>query len=944
MANDLEKQGVQLVAEGADKYASDLDKGNAATVKSQKVINDFSKSVSGLLSDIASGAGFDKIISGISNVASSGQSLMGLFATLGTAGSGAGAAIATGMAGAVAAISGIVAVAGAAAAAVAGISAAINQAVALGGQLSKIQNATGASASAAGGIFAAAKISGTSIDTVTGSLQSLDARLDSLGNKSGAAFGKMTDATDKANKAIARLNEDYDRSINEITSSASDRIAELNKNLAESYASMIAKQQESEANFIRERDESRAASAQRITDIERAASETIAGITQRLSRLDADNARAREKARQSLADDIEQIESNLAKKVASLDDGAATDRNRAVENGAKQQASIEEDLQKQLVAIEQKYTAQRQSLQEKIYDPSTNPILRNYYKTQLGTLDKLQSAEEQSARDGASLKVDAAKRETEALLAEIQTRLDKEKKLAEDAAAEDIARRQKEAQARATEREREYAEQRGDLQAQIAKENAQRDEQTARERASLAGREADLQRSFDKQTEQARAAYDKQVVQAAEAQLKIQAETQKRLDAEKRQYDRQLEDINASLQASLTGGAAGAAAAIDPLNLALKTLGVTADEFQKLDVEGKIELIGGAVSKLISEGKIDEARTLLGQLFGPEQAAQLFDFYKRAQDLKDIGFTQDQIDNLKKYQESLNKADLQLQVLVASIGVDFLPIAQEFLDWALAFWEKHGPAITKALRDIAQYITGTVVPAVRDIRDWFVKFIDSITKAYDFIKQNLEIAFGTLGKAADDVWNKLEPVRKLVDSLSNVAMTGLSVNLGIASTAFDTLKKAASDVYNFLDRTFGPFLNDLKNGIIADFIYKIGLIKTGFDNFLNLAGQLATFFNNLATGIRGIQLPSWLTGGNVSVPSNTGGGGSYNSAKTSYTSPSSYSMPATAGQIAATYSTVSTSNSTNTATVNNNFYGQTEAAKVGDQTTAALFKAGLRVS
>lgn len=931
-----------MSAEGVDKYTSDLDKGNAATQKSQKVINDFSKSVSGLLSDIGSGAGFDKILGGISNVAASGQSLIGLFTNLGAAGGASGAAIATSMAGAVAAISGIVAVAGAAALAVAGISAAINQAVALGGQLSKIQNATGASASAAGGIFAAAKISGTSIDAVTGSLQSLDSRLDSLGDKSAKAFGKMSDATDKANKAIGRLNEDYNRTIGEITSGAADRIAEINKNLAESYADMIARQQEAETNFIRERDESRAASAQRITDIERAASETIAGLNQRLSRLDADNAREREKAAQDLADNIADIEGDLAKRVASLDDGANADRNRAGENAAKQQASIQEDLQKQLYAIEQKYTAQRQSLQEKIYDPNTNPILRNYYKTQIGTLDKLQTAEEQSARAGAGVKEEAVRRETAAELAAIADRLAKEKKLAEDAAAEDIARRRKDAAERATERQREYNEQRGDLQAQIAKENAQRDEQLARERAGLASREADLQRSFDKQNATAQASYDKQVASAAEAQLKIQAETQKRLDAEKRQYDRQLEDINASLAQSLTTGAAGAAAAIDPLNTALKTLGVTADEFAKLDVEGKIELIGGAVSKLIGDGKLDEARELLSQLFGPAQAANLFDFYTKAQKLEDLGFTQEQIDNLKKYQEGLNETDLRMQVLVASIGVDFLPIAQEFLNWAIDFWKVHGPAITKALRDIAQLITGTVVPTMRDVRDWFVKFLDSIKNAYNFIKQNLELAFATLATAATNVWEKLKPLRDLVDSIANVALAGLSLNLGIASTAFGTMKKAASDVYDFLDRTFGPALRDIKDGIIADFIYKIGLIKTGFDNFLNLSGQLATFFDNIANGIRGIQLPSWLGGGQSPTPSYGAGAGSYGgSGKTSYTSPQSYSPPATAGQIAAVYTTTSTSTNSNSATVNNNFYGQTEAAKVGDQTTAALRRAGL---
>lgn len=941
---DLEKQGVQMSAEGVDKYLSDLDRGNAATLKSQKIISDSAKSVNDLLSAAERNAGFPSLTSGLQGVATSAESLIPILGSVGGAGSGAAAAISAGMAAAAAAISGIIAIAGAAASAIAAVGSAINQAVALGGQLSKIQNATGASASAAGGIFAAAKITGTPIDAVTSSLQGLDQRLDSLGNKSTAAFGKMSDATDKANKAISRLNEDYARTVAEINSSATDRIAEINQNLAESYAEMIAKQKESETNFLRERDEARAASAQRITDIESAASERIAGLNERLSRLDADNAREREKARQDLADNIAEIEGDLAKRIASLDDGATTDRNRANENGAKQQASIEEDLQKQLLAIGQKYTSQRQSLQDKIYDPSTNPILRNYYKTQIGTLNKLQSAEESAARDGASAKEKAAKRETEALLAEIQTRLDKEKKLAQDAAAEDIAKRRKDASERAADRQREYDQQRGDLTAQIAKENAQRDAQVARERASLATREADLQRSFDKQTAQAQASYDKQVTQAAEAQLKIQAETTKRLDAEKRQYDRQLEDINASLQNSLTGGAAGAAAAVDPLVTALKTLGISAEDFAKLDTPGKIELIGKKVQELIGQGKLQEARDLLGQIFGPTQAAQLFDFYKQAAELQDGVFTQKNIDDVKKYNESLNKVDGAVSSLVSTIGIEFLPIAQEFLDWAIEFWDKHGPAITDALKTAARTITETVIPAMRDVKDWVIKFFDSLSKTYDFIKQNLEIAFGTLATAATNVWEKLKPVRDLVDSIANIALAGLSLNLGIASTAFDTLKKAADDVYKFLDRTFGPFLRDLKDGILADFLSKIGLIKQGFDNFLNLSGRLADFFNGIATSIGRIQLPSWLGGNGASPTFTPAVSFSGQQGRSSFTSPQSYSPPATAGQIAATYSTVSSSNSTNTATIQQNFYGQTEAAKVGDQTTAALFKAGLRVS
>lgn len=941
---DLENQGVSMVAEGVDKYAADLDKGDAATQKSQKVINDFSKSVDKLFTDLSKGASVSTIVKDFQNLASSGGKLIDLFGGLGAAGSGAGASIVAGATAAIGAIVAIGAAASAAALAIAGISSAINQAVALGSQLHNIQNATGASASAASGIFAAAKISGTDINAVTGSLQALELRVGNLGAKSEAAFGKMSDATDKANKAIGRLNEDYARSTADITTGAADRIAELNKNLAESYAAMIEKQKESEADFIRNRDEGRAASAQRIGDIEQAASERIAGLNQSLSRLDADNAREREKAAQDLADSITDIQSDLAKKVASLDDKANEDRNRAVDAGAKQQASIEEDLQKQLVSIEQKYTSQRQSLQDKIYDPNTNPILRNYYKTQIGTLNKLQKAEENSARSGASAKEDAARRDTAAQLAEVQTRLDKEKALVNAAAQEAIAKRQKDAGERATERQREYDQQRGDLQAQIAKENAQRDEQIGRERANLAMREADQQRSFDKQNAQAQAAYDKQVASAADAQLKIEAETTKRLDNEKRQYDRQLEDINASLAASLSGGAAAAADAINPVARALETLGVSAADFEKLDVEGKINLIGGAVTKLISEGKLDEARTLLEELFGPGQAAQLLDFYKQAQNLKDIGFTQDQIDNLTKYKQGLNNADLQLQVLVASIGVDFLPIAQEFLDWAIAFWKDNGPAVTQALRDIAQLITGTVVPAMRDVRDWFVRFLASISDTYKFIKGSLEIAFGTLATAATNVWNKIKPLRDLVDSLSNVAMAGLSVNIKIAAGAFDIFKKAASDVYNFLDKYLGPGIETIKKFGFDVLATSIGLVKKALDGILDLSGKLATFFDGIASDIRGIQLPSWLTGGAVAPTYSSGNGGS-GFGRTSVTTPQTYSPPASSGQIAATYSTISStsSNSAMSATIHQTFNGKVDAAGVGDATANALFKQGFSV-
>lgn len=948
-ADNLETSGVRLVAEGADKYAGDLQKAGKAG-------DALGASIKRLAQDVVGGAGFDKIAKDILSVGTNAGEAVGLLNKVSAAGGSAGGGVAAGMATAVGAIAGVIAIAGTAVLAVIAIGNAIQSAVSYGSSISRLQDSTGLSGGLAQSLSGGAAISGNSASGIAGTFNAIGKAADDLGEKSDKAFGKMASAIDKADTRLARLNEDYARSVDEINASAAERSQEINDRLVESHAAMLQKQQRAdeeyaravaenqaarariEEDFNREIGEGRAALSRRIGDIEASSAESIARLSERQARSTDDYTRETERSREDLAQSILDIDTNLADKLEALQYRAAEQSTDAVDDGAAAQTKIQEDLQKQLYSIEQKYSAKRQSLQDKIYDPNTNPILRAYYKTQLKSLDGLQKAEEDGARSGASAKEEAARRETERRLAEIQRRLQRETQLEEQEAARRRQREINDSTQRTGDRDREYAQQTADLQAQIQRENAQRDQQTARAREDAALREADLRRSYERQiadagardaalkrsydqnAADAKASYDKQVADAAAAQLKIQAETEKRLAAEKRQYDRALEDIQTAL-ANAGGGGSAAAAGIDKVAKGFDMLGISAEKYKALSMDEQWKLLNDRVLEFVDSGNTDKAIELIMNLTGAsrEQAAQFVrsSIASREADkiLKTLGFTDEQIEQARKTQEGFNTVKLALELLGAQIGAFFLPIVLDLIATIKLAWE------------------------------WFTtKFLPGLKDTYNFIKDKLEGSFASLSTGAVKLWDKLEPVRKVVGAIANVAMAALDLKVREVEAFWSQyLGPAFEKVGNFLEQHIAPVLRDIGGGILNDFNTKFQVAKSIFEWLYNHLGSVADFFNNIATNIGRISLPSWLQ------PSGSGF-----QANVTYPQPPqqpdyssgfrSQSVPATGAQMAAGRSAIGGNTTTHSSVANVTVnVAKGDSKSVSDGVSSALFKAGFSV-
>lgn len=774
MAGDLIEQGAKLVADGADKFISDIERANRVLEKNREVLQKSAAEAS-----------------------AAGPATADLASAFTTLGSVAGGLIVT--LGAVAAAVGVVA------GAVAAAGAAINTALNFGAAINDIQNVTGMSAQMAQSVYGAARVSGTSVDTVTRAFSNLNDHIDKADRKSGAALGRISTAASDAGKRMARLNEDYAQNVGDINAQLAERIAAINAQRVDAEQQLTERLSRLNEEYSSTIADGRAQLAQRLGDLEESHAGRVASINERIA-----------EETSNTADKRAAIERDLGDKLGELNYKAQKDIERIQSDGAKDQARISESLQRELASIDQKYTSQRQSLQEKIYDPNTNPILRAFYKTQLKSLDTQQQNEQQAARDSYAAKAEQAKRETQIAIDAVTERTQRETAI-ERAAAE----------RRLGELAADNAKRIVALQAQLAQEDAEFQKQSVRLQAEQSKREADARASLDRQTADARAAYEKQIADTASAQARIEVETQKRLDREKQRYDRSAQDIADSMTKALSAGAGGGgAAAIDPVINAFDRLGISIAEFQKLTPDQQFEVLNKAVGKLIADGKLAEAHDILSQLFGPAMAGQMLEFFKESQTLRDLGFTKEQIDSLTAFRKKTNEVGLELEVLVAQIGMDLLPIVEEMIAGFQKFWKEHGPAITKAIREIAQWLSTQLVPAIRDTWNWLTtQFIPGVERAANAVGT----AFKTSLDAVTFAFNRdFGPAISAVSKFINDQITfsnNLRTSLGIlasqigttVSQAFDSGKRAIDgflggirDIYNFVSGTFNRAIQDLQ--------------------------------------------------------------------------------------------------------------------------------------
>jgi hypothetical protein len=775
--SDLIEQGTRLIAEGADKFISDIDRANKVLEKNREMLQ--------RSADAARTAG-----PGVDDLAST-------FTTL------------AGVAGGVVVALGAVAVAaGAVAAAVAAAGASINTALNFGAAINDIQTVTGLSAQMAQSVYGASRVSGTSVNTVTSAFANLNERIDKSEQKAGVALGKISTAASDAGKRMARLNEDYAQSVGDINEQLAERIAAINERRVEAEQQLAERLSRINEDYSRTIADGRERLAQRLGDLEESHADRVASINERIA-----------EETTSSADKRANIERNLTEKLEDLNYKAQQDIGRIQADGAKDQARVQEGLQRELASIEQKYGSQRQSLQDKIYNPSTNPILRAYYKTQLKSLDAQQKNERSAAEASYRAKAEQARRETQIAIDAVNERTQRETAIERAAAARKLADL-------AADSARRIAA----LQADLAKEDAEYQKQTSRLQAENAKREADARASMERQTADARAAYERQIADAAAAQAKIEAETAKRLEREKQRYDRATQDIADSLTKALsTGGGGGGAAAkaIDPVTDAFNRLGISIAEFQKMTPDEQFNTLNQAVGKLISEGKLQEAYDILSQLFGPAMAGQMLEFFKESQTLRDLGFTQEQIDSLVEFRKKSNEVGLELEMLVAQIGTDLLPIVSEMIAGFQRFWKEHGPEITRVIRDIAQFLSGRLAPAIRDVWNWItLHFIPGVTTAANQLggafKRDLDSVTNAFNR---DFGPAIESVKTFIGNLFT-EVTNLGTTLGALATqistsvteAFNSGKTAVEgflngirDIYNFVSTTFNTAIQNLQS-------------------------------------------------------------------------------------------------------------------------------------
>lgn len=810
MPDNLQLQGVKLVVEGESESAKALkrleelnDRVKASLERQAQAEREAAKADEELTRARESLAKANQELQGA--IASQNSSLSQAVPAISSATSATSGLTAASVAltGAVAAAAAAIAVIGAA---IAGAGAAINTALNFGDAIHDIQAVTGTSAQMAQSIYGAARVSGTSVSSVTGAFAGLNERIDKTEQRAGVALGKVTNAANDAAKRMARLNEDYAQSVSDINEQLAERLAAINEQRVEAEQRLTERLARLNEDYNRTVADGRAQLTQRLSDLDESHGERVASINERIASEVEDVAGRRV-----------DIERSLNEKISDLNYDRQKDIERIQTDGVQDQTRLQEGLQRELASIEQKYASQRQSLQDKIYNPSTNPILRAYYKTQLKSLNDQQKNERSAAEASYRAKADQARRETQIAIDAVNERTERELAIERAAAARKLA-----------EINADSAKRLAALQAQIAKEDAEYAKQTERLRAEQARREADSRASYERQVADTRAAYDKQIEAAAAAQLKIEAETAKRLEREKQQYDRSAQDIADSLDKALSagGGGGGVAKAIDPIADAFDRLGIKVSDFQKLSPDEQFNVLNQAVGKLISEGKLQEAFDILSQLFGPAMAGQMLEFFKEAQTLRDLGFTQEQIDQLVAFRKKTNEVGLQLEILVAQVGTDLLPIVEEMIAGFQRFWKEHGPEITRVIREIARFITGQLVPAIRDIWDWittkfipgiqsattevgtaFKRSLDSVTFAFN---RDFGPAINTVKEFIGNLITKVGEAGTALGTLATDISTRVSGAFDGAKTAVEGFLGGIRDIYNFVTSTFNGAIQSLQ--------------------------------------------------------------------------------------------------------------------------------------
>lgn len=800
MADDNETVGTNLEAQGAQQFLRDIEAAN-------KALQDLGKSAAALdrggdMSGVARGiknaddaaksanSTLSNTLKALENLPVIGpqiSQLAGAMHDVEGAGSAAGAAISSGMAVAVTAIGAVIAIAVAAAAAIAGINSSVQGLADYGAQINDISKVTGASADMAQQINASARIAGVGVDTIGLSFLTLNDGAIKAGEEGSKALAKIGGAADTTARQLQRLNEDHIAKLADAEatladkvasarSTLADHVADINATLASRLADINAQMADNEENYQKSRARASEAYNKQIED-------GRAQLAQRLNDLEESHTQRVSDLQQSLADEL-----------ASFD---------------QQRKDRETQLQDSLAGVESTYQDKRNAVNAKYFAPKSEreKVARD---EELKLLDEQQAAEEKKLKD------QAAKEE-----ARLQAAHDKKLKA---------------------------------IQQQIDRENEQYAKQTERLKQEDAKREADLTASFNQQNQDAKEAYDKQVAAAQKAQAQIRAETDKRLQDEQKSYeksqaeaqkthDRTLKDEAKTYERSLediqtktAGAAAGLTRAVSPVEKAFDKLGISLAEWNSLSPDQQILRLGKAL-----DGIKDPVQKLniLSDIFGRRRAIEMLEFFEVFSKPHPLGLqlTQKELDDLQQFQRDQREMDLQWQLLGYQIGQVFFPIWRDLLGWLKQFWAEHGPAVTKAVKDIATWLKEHLGEAVRGTVDlWNNHLKPAFTAVWNFLNQN---------------------VFPILRDLNTFFVGAFKVGLGIVILAFGGVLEALKPVWKALDDVFQKVTRDLQPALTW---FKDNVLSPLGRIFDDVGRAVSRFFQGLTQEFQRIQqsFPDWL--------------------------------------------------------------------------------------
>lgn len=781
MANLLEETGISFVADKSREFISQVKEATAAVGEFGKAATEVTKAKGTYEIGFAIG---NTIAAGASAAAGAVLALAGAFGTLATA-----------------------------------TIYATSRALDYADSIDRIQAVTSLNAEYAQKLYAGAVIAGTGVNVITDAFGWLSNRMDQAKQSADDAFGGMGSGADQAAKALRRLNEDHLRTLDDTMRGLAEQQETMTAQLEAQNADYYRTLGRMEDDYARDTARARQDLQTQLADMAQAHADRIADISSNLSEMEADYLLANATAERDLAETIEAIRKRASDDVASIQ-----------RRGNDEQARLAQDLASTLAQIDEKYAQKRESLMERIADPSTNPILRAFYRSQLNSLGGQQSAEAAAARAKYAAQQAALQANTNFEISEVQRRL-----------AEEEALEQLKAQRDAENRQRDHDRKLADLQAALARENAEYDKQHQRLLAAAAQREEDARRSHDRQLEDMNRAHAEQLAAAQQQSAKLQAETARRLEDEKRQYDRQIEDMASS--------AGGAAARVTPLSSAMKQLGIDFAAFQKMTPEQQFDTLVDAIDRLGVN-----AFPVLSDIFGPSRADEIMDFYDAMSMAVSAGYTEEDIKNMQQVSREFNLIKLQADLLWAKIGRDLMPVVKELLAQFKEWWSKHGPEVRAALTLFFNDTVPKTVQAIKDISKWVGQAIADVSKW-------VTTAAADLKRVNDDLTAWFNEAGRKLDAF----VAGFNRGLDEVKRRAGEFGSSVGNVLLFLQNVrekVGEILAAIGGFFLQNtLVGKLWEIAGGIDGIKRALEFAKGKFDDLFRSLQGLQLPWWLTPG-----------------------------------------------------------------------------------